>query len=59
MGVEIEISKKGVEFDNLNLTTLLRLMTAAAVAGGSIGLFGGMQLGVKFFTDNEEKKVLF
>eukprot|EP01060_Flectonema_neradi_P012763 TRINITY_DN19532_c0_g1_i1.p1 TRINITY_DN19532_c0_g1~~TRINITY_DN19532_c0_g1_i1.p1 ORF type:complete len:106 (+),score=13.08 TRINITY_DN19532_c0_g1_i1:51-368(+) len=56
MGVEIEISNKGVELDNLNLTTLLKLMTAAAVAGGSVGVWGGMQVGVRLFTNSEDKR---
>ena len=57
MGVEIEISKHGIELDNVHLSTVLKLLVASFVAGGSVGIWGGLQLATRLFTDTDEAKV--
>eukprot|EP01065_Artemidia_motanka_P017162 TRINITY_DN20700_c0_g1_i1.p3 TRINITY_DN20700_c0_g1~~TRINITY_DN20700_c0_g1_i1.p3 ORF type:complete len:104 (+),score=25.88 TRINITY_DN20700_c0_g1_i1:72-383(+) len=42
-GLEIEISRRGVEFDNLHATTLLRLMAASGAVGLCMGFWGGVR----------------
>eukprot|EP01059_Diplonema_ambulator_P032792 TRINITY_DN65_c8_g1_i1.p2 TRINITY_DN65_c8_g1~~TRINITY_DN65_c8_g1_i1.p2 ORF type:complete len:124 (+),score=34.08 TRINITY_DN65_c8_g1_i1:52-372(+) len=56
MGLEMEVSGKGIEFDNVSLGTLVRVMLSCSIFGSAFGMYGGLQLGASLFTKSEEDK---
>eukprot|EP01064_Diplonema_japonicum_P001190 TRINITY_DN10766_c0_g1_i1.p1 TRINITY_DN10766_c0_g1~~TRINITY_DN10766_c0_g1_i1.p1 ORF type:complete len:114 (+),score=31.32 TRINITY_DN10766_c0_g1_i1:51-344(+) len=56
MGIEMEVSQKGVEFDNVSLGTLCRVMLSCSIIGSAAGMYGGLQLGASLFTKTDEDK---